>query len=317
MSKVLITGATGFIGKALLTKLMANPHYSLVIAVRRLVSSISQVEQVIIPDLTQSIDWHNALTDVTTVVHLAGRAHVLKETASDPLAVFREVNVTATLELAKQALTAGVKRFIFISSIGVNGNRNTQAFTEQDVPNPEADYARSKLEAEEALRALTKDTAMELVIIRPPLVYGVGVQANFYSLIKWVDRSIPLPLGLVKNNRSFVALDNLLDFILICMEHPKAANQLFLVADKEQVSTPELLTLVAKAMGKKSCLLPVPVGLLKTLASLLGKKNMAIQLCDSLTIDTHKAQQLLAWQPPVSLTEAINTTVGYYLRDKN
>lgn len=316
MSKVLITGATGFVGKALLARLIAEQHYQPIIAVRKLVPSISQVEQVIISDLAEPIDWQNALADVSTVIHLAGRAHVLKETANDPLAAFRLVNVTATLELAKQALAAGVKRFIFISSIGVNGNCNTELFTEQDAPQPVADYARSKLEAEEALIALTKDTTMELVIIRPPLVYGAGVRANFYSLIKWVDKGFPLPLGLVKNHRSFVAIDNLVDFIIVCMEHPKAANQLFLVADTEQVSTPELLRSVAKAMGKNSCLLPIPVSLLKLMASLVGKKNMAIQLCDSLTVDTSKAQQLLAWQAPVSLTEAINKTVAHYLQDK-
>ena len=316
MSKVLITGASGFIGKALLTKLMTDSDYNLVIAVRKLDSTINQVEQLVIPDLIQPIDWQNALTNVTTVIHLAARAHVLKETASDPLAAFRLVNVTATIELAKQALAAGVKRFIFISSIGVNGNSNTRAFTEQDTPHPVTNYARSKLEAEQALKSLTNNTTMELVIIRPPLVYGKGVQANFYSLIKWVERDIPLPLGRVRNSRSLVALDNLVDFITICIKHPQAANQIFLVADKEQVSTPELLMLVAKIMGKKSKLLPIPVILLKFMALILGKKNMAIQLCDSLTVSTQKAQQLLTWQPPVSLYKILNDTVSYYLEHK-
>ena len=157
---------------------------------------------------------------------------------------------------------------------------------------------------------------MELVIIRPPLVYGKGVQANFYSLIKWVERDIPLPLGSVKNSRSLLALDNLVDFITICIKHPQAANQIFLVADKEQVSTPELLMLVAKIMGKKSKLLPIPVILLKFMALILGKKNMAIQLCGSLTVSTQKAQQLLTWQPPVSLYKILNETVSYYLEHK-
>lgn len=316
MSKILITGASGFIGKALLTKLMTNFDYNLVIALRKLNPTIKQVEQVIIPNLTQTINWHNALTNVTTVVHLAGRAHIIKETVSNPLAIFRQVNVTATLELAKQALACGVKRFIFISSIGVNGNTNTHAFTEQDLPHPVADYALSKLEAEEALIALTKNTTMELVVIRPPLVYGKGVQANFYSLIKWVERGFPLPLGAVKNRRSFVALDNLVDFIITCIKHPNAANQIFLIADNECISTPELLNMVARAMGKKIHLLPIPVMFLKFMASILGRKNMAVQLCDSLTIDIHKAQHLLDWRPIISLHDGINKTVGYYLRDQ-
>ncbi|MFD1260112.1 UDP-glucose 4-epimerase family protein [Entomomonas asaccharolytica] len=316
MEKVLITGATGFVGQAFVKKVLADNRYTPVITVRKPLAQESQLQQFIVPDLAQPVDWSEALKNTNIVVHIAGRAHILKETATDPLQAFREVNVAATIQLAKQALEAGVKRFIFVSSIGVNGNHTKQPFTEQDTANPEGNYAISKLEAEQALWQLTKDTPMELVIIRPPLVYGEGVKANFLSLIKWVYRGIPLPLGLVKNKRSFVNVDNLVDLLYRVMEHPKAADQVFLVADGEDLSTPQLLKAVAKAMNKSANLIPIPVSCLRLMATVVGKKNIARQLCDSLQVDISKAKTLLDWQPPFSVQQGLEKTVNAFLKDK-
>ncbi len=316
MKKVLITGAIGFVGQAFVKRLLAENGYTPVITVRKPVAQYNQLQQFVVADLAQSVDWSEALNNTDIVVHIAGRAHILKETATDPLQAFREINVIATLQLAKQALAAGVKRFIFVSSIGVNGNHTKQPFTEQDTPNPEGNYAVSKFEAEQALWQLTKDTNMEIVIVRPPLVYGEGVKANFLSLIKWVYRGVPLPLSLVKNKRSFVNVDNLVDLLWVVMEHPKAANQVFLVADGEDLSTPQLLKTVAKAMNKSANLIPIPVSCLRLMATVVGKKNIARQLCDSLQVDITKAKTLLDWTPKVTVQHGLEKTVNAFLKDK-
>lgn len=312
--KVLITGATGFVGSAFLKKILEDSQFTPIIAVREFNQTYKTLQQFIVKDLTTTIDWSEVLIGVDCIVHIAGRAHVLKETAQDPLQAFRAVNVEATLSLAKQALAVGVKRFVFISSIGVNGIHNTEPFTEDDIPNPQTDYARSKLEAEEALWKLTKDTDMELVIIRPPLVYGEHVKANFLSLLKWVYRGVPLPLGWVNNKRSFVSVDNLVELLMIVLTHPNAANQLFLVADSQTLSTTQLLKLTAKEMHKSIFLLPVPVILLKIAATILGKKNMAIQLCDSLEVSIDKANILLGWRPSISIEEGLRKTVTVFVQ---
>lgn len=312
--KVLITGATGFVGSAFLKKILEDSQFTPIIAVREFNQTYKALQQFIVKDLTATVDWGEALAGVDCIVHIAGRAHVLKETAADPLQAFRAVNVDATLKLAKKALAAGVKRFVFISSIGVNGIHNKQPFTEEDMPNPQTDYARSKLEAEEALWHLTKDTDMELVIIRPPLVYGEHVKANFLSLLKWVYKGVPLPLGWVNNKRSFVSVDNLVGLLMVVLVHPKAANQLFLVADQEVLSTTQLLKLTAKEMKKSIFLLPVPVSLLKIAALILGKKNTAIQLCDSLEVSIDKANTLLGWRPSISIEEGLHKTVTAFLQ---
>jgi len=253
-----------------------------------------------------------ALRGADCIIHTAARVHVMHDTESDPLSAFRSVNADGTLNLAHQAAAAGVKRFVFISSVKVNGEvtQPGQAFSEADVSSPQDAYGQSKHEAEQGLRQLSADTGMEVVIIRPPLVYGPGVKANFAALIRAVQRGWPLPLGAVHNQRSFVALDNLLDFIVNCITHPKAANQTFLVSDGQDLSTTELVRGMAQAAGAPARLLPVPMWALQAGASLLGKGDAVQRLCGNLQVDISKARSLLGWVPPVSVDEGLRRAVG-------
>jgi nucleoside-diphosphate-sugar epimerase len=310
--KVLVTGASGFVGGAFLTRTASNVRFSLRAAVRTAAQYRSpSIESVIVEGLTATADWHEAVKGCDAVVHTAGRTHIMQDTVADPLTLFRLVNVQGTLNLARQAAEAGVKRFVFLSSVKVNGELTQMGhpFRENDIPAPRDSYAVSKHDAEEGLRRLAEETGMEVVIIRPPLVYGPGVKANFQNLIRWVRRGIPLPFGAVSNNRSFIALDNLVDFILTCIVHPKAANQTFLVADGEDLSTPVLLQRIGLALGKPMRLVPVPAGLLQLAAGLLGKKPMVQRLCGSLQVDIAKARELLDWTPPLSVDEGLRRTV--------
>jgi nucleoside-diphosphate-sugar epimerase len=241
------------------------------------------------------------------VVHAAARTHIMQDTVADPLTAFRLVNVQGTLNLARQAAEAGVKRFVFLSSVKVNGELTQMGhpFRENDIPAPQDPYALSKYEAVAGLCRLAEETGMEVVIIRPPLVYGPGVKANFENMIRWVRRGIPLPFAAVSNKRSFVALDNLVDFIATCIVHPKAANQTFLVSDGEDLSTAELLQRVGLVLGKPMRLFPVPANLLQLAAGLIGKKTMAQRLCGSLQVDISKARDFLDWAPPLSVDEGL------------
>ncbi len=319
MTKVLITGMNGFVGKALGDELLAK-GFNVNGAVR---SSVQvdfpdAIKQFVIKDIDSKTDWQKALEGVDVVIHLAARAHIMKDTASDALAEFRRVNVEGTLNLARQAEQAGVRRFIFISSIKVNGETTPlgQPYTEADKPAPVDPYGMSKREAEDALRQLASETAMEVVIIRPPLVYGPGVKANFHSLIHWLDKRVPLPLGALHNQRSLVALDNLIDLIITCIHHPAAANQTFLVGDGEDLSTTEILQRTAAALGKKAWLVPVPMQVIMCGASLLGKRAVAQRLCGSLQVDISKARDLLGWTPPVSIDDALNKTAQHYMKSR-
>jgi len=257
-------------------------------------------------------DWSRELAAVCKVIHLAARVHVMNDIEADPLKAFRAVNVDGTLNLARQASAAGVKRFVFISSVKVNGEstQRGQAFTEADAPNPLDAYGQSKHEAELGLRQLSAETGMEVVIIRPPLVYGPGVKANFAALMRAVQRGWPLPLGAVHNQRSLVALDNLVDFVVTCITHPQAANQTFLVSDGQDLSTTELVRGMAKAAGVTARLLPVPVWALQAGASLLGKGDAVQRLCGNLQVDMSKARSLLGWLPPVSVEEGLRRAMG-------
>jgi nucleoside-diphosphate-sugar epimerase len=315
---VLVTGANGFIGKQLCVELHRQEQFVRA-AVRSANVPITNIETVSVGEINGETDWTDALLGIKVVIHLAGRVHVMKDTAIDALAEFRRDNVDGTLNLARQAVEAGVQRFIFISSIKVNGEGTLlgHPFTAEDQPAPVDAYGISKREAEDALRQLAKDTGLEVVIIRPPLVYGPGVKANFQSMMRWLDKGFPLPLGAIHNQRSLLALDNLIDLIITCIHHPAAANQTFLAGDGEDLSTSELLQRMAAALGKKAWLVPVPSVLLVLGAILIGKQAMAQRLCGSLQADISKARALLDWNPPVNVDEALRKTAHYYRRSTN
>jgi nucleoside-diphosphate-sugar epimerase len=260
-------------------------------------------------------DWHHALLDVDIVVHAAARVHIMKEVTANPLSEFRAVNVDGTLNLARQAAAAGVKRFIFISSIKVNGEftRPGEAFTADESPAPVDPYGISKFEAERGLREIAAATSMEVVIIRPVLIYGVGVKANFLSLMRWLYIGMPLPFGAIYNSRSFVALDNLIDFIVVCLEHPEAVNQTFLVSDGEDVSTTELLYKIGRALGKPARLFPLPSWVLQCAVVMIGKASLGQRLLGSLQVDISKNARLLSWTPPVKMDDALRTTAQHFL----
>jgi nucleoside-diphosphate-sugar epimerase len=306
--KILVTGASGFVGMALIRNLCEKDCFEIIAALYQQTPVLpGDVGVVRITGLSSATNWSTVLAEVGTVVHLAARVHIMNDVSMNPLDEFRNINVAGTLNLARQAAEAGVKRFVFLSSIKVNGESTHKGrpFRENDKPAPQDPYGISKYEAEDGLRRLAEETGMEVVIIRPPLVYGPGVKANFQNMIRWVGRGIPLPLGAVDNKRSFIALDNLVDFIVTCVVQPKAANQIFLVSDGEDLSTPELLQRIASALGKPIRLVPVPTSLLRLAAGLLGKKAIAQRLCGSLQVDISKAQDLLDWTPPLSVDEGL------------
>jgi nucleoside-diphosphate-sugar epimerase len=307
---ILVTGANGFVGRELCRKLL-ELHFR-VKAVARVVSMPKcDVQPTVINIVDGFTDWSTLLIDVKTVVHLAARVHVVSESSADQLSIFRKINVDMTLNLARQAAAAGTKLFIFISSVKVNGE-STQpgcALTEADATNPQDAYGQSKHEAELGLRQIAADTGMEIVVIRPPLVYGPGVKANFAALMRAVQRGWPLPLGAVHNQRSLMALDNLVDFIVTCIIHPQAANETFLVSDGQDLSTTELVRGMAQAAGVPARLLPVPVWALQTGAMLLGKGDAVQRLCGNLQVDMSKARSLLGWVPPVSVAQGLRRAI--------
>ncbi len=301
--RVLVTGATGFVGQALLDAL-GRSGTPVTAAVRREVPLPTGVRVCRVGALGPATDWGDALAGCDGVVHLAGRVHVMKEDSAAPLAEYRRVNVAGTLTLAKQAAAAGVKRFLFVSSIKVNGESTPPgaAFTEDARPAPLDPYGISKAEAEAGLMALGARTGMDVVVIRPPLVYGPGVRGNFRSLVRWLTRGIPLPLGSIRENRrTLVGLDNLVDFMMICLRHPAAANQIFLAGDGEDLSTTDLLRRMAAALGVRARLVPIPVSLLVAGATLLGRGDDIRRLCGNLQADIAKARRILGWTPPFSV----------------
>lgn len=304
MTKIMLTGASGFVGSALKAELVSDSRIQVMTVVRK---GRASPDCVVIGDIDGNTDFSEALADVDAVIHAAARAHIMCEEVDDPLAEYRRVNVEGTLSLARQAVAAGVRRFVFLSSIKVNGEATVSGnpFQADGVPSPEDAYGVSKLEAERGLMQLAAESGMELVIIRPPLVYGLGVKGNFASMIKLVDKGVPLPLGAIHNKRSLIGLDNLVDLIIRCIEHPAAANQIFLAGDGEDVSTTELLRGVGKAMGKPARLIPVPAGLLQFGATLLGKKAMAQRLLGSLQVDISKTCELLDWKPRYTMEEGL------------
>lgn len=313
---ILVTGASGFVGGALCASLVNRSP--LRISVRdksktELFANVDIFEASISPDQ----DWSSTLSGVSAVVHCAARVHVMSEEASDPLFEFRRVNVDGTLNLARQASEAGVRRFVFISSIKVNGECTElgHPFTADQIPMPSDPYGVSKYEAEMGLMALSGETGMEIAIIRSPLVYGPGVKANFLSMMNWLWRGIPLPLGgVVKNLRSFVFIDNLVDMIITCINHPAAANQTFLVSDDEDISTAGLLGRMALALGRPSKLIAVPENLVALGAKLIGRSDISQRLCGSLQVDIKKTRDLVGWSPPVSVDEGLRQTAAHFLK---
>ncbi|MCG9101342.1 SDR family oxidoreductase [Laribacter hongkongensis] len=303
----LVTGANGFVGSALCARLRRD-GFSVRGAVRSLNSKPSGVEALAIGSLSSETDWTTALKNVDQVVHLAARVHVMNDKSPDPLVEFRRVNVEGTAALARQAAGAGVRRLVFLSSVKVNGEftEACQPFTADDLPAPKDAYGASKQEAEQLLRQIATETGMEVVIIRPPLVYGPGVKANFESMMRWLARGLPLPLAaMTQNCRSLVALDNLVDLIVTCSKHSAAANQTFLVSDGEDLSTAELLKRIGAAIGHPARLFYAPPGLLKLGATVLNKPGIYQRLCGSLQLDIAKTRQLLGWTPPVSVDEGL------------
>ncbi len=317
--RVLVTGASGFVGRGLLSHLQGRPELDLVAAVRRPIADIpAGIVQREVGALEASTDWQDALSGAQVVIHCAARVHVMNEQATDPLSEFRRVNVEGTLNLARQASKAGVRRFVFISSIKVNGEGTIvgKPFSADDEPKPQDPYGISKREAEQGLRALAQETGLEVVIIRPTLVYGPGVKANFLNMMRWLHKGVPLPFGAIDNQRSLVALDNLVDLIATCIYHPAAANQTFLVSDGEDLSTTELLRRMGFALGKPARLLPVPGRLLELGAIMLGQRALSQRLCGSLRVDIGKTRELLGWTPPVSVDDALAKTATYFLEQQ-
>lgn len=316
--KVLVTGASGFVGRALCGALLQPGHstHSLVRAVR---TPRGLPGECVVGDMGGTADWRHALQDVQVVVHLAARVHVMHDKTKNPLAAFRLVNTAGTLNLARQVAAAGVRRFVFVSSIKVNGEERATAYTEVDTPAPEDAYALSKWEAEQGLRQIAAATGLEVVILRPPLVYGPGVGANFLALLRAVARGMPLPLGAINNQRSLIYVGNLADTIVRCLEHPAAAGKTFLVSDAETVSTTELIRRMAAALGRPARLLPVPPSLLHAAARLAKKfpkgrtaPALTRRLLDSLAIDSRAIRRDLDWSPPFTLNEGLRQTAQWY-----
>lgn len=314
MTRVLLTGATGFVGTALAEKIVREGVFDLSVTVRNQNQWPEFPNRFVVPELDGKASLERALNGVDIVIHTAARVHVMQESSNDPLADFRKVNVDGTLNLARQAAAIGVKRFIFLSSIKVNGEatRLGQPFKPDDNPAPMDFYGISKMEAENELLELAKTSEMDVVIIRPVLVYGPGVKANFFNMMQWVSKGYPLPLGGINNKRSLVALDNLLSLIITCITHPAASNQIFLVSDGEDLSTSQLLVRTSKALNKRSILVPLPSWFLRIAATVLGKRDVYDRLCGSLQVDISKTRKVLGWQPEISVDDALCKTAKHF-----
>ena len=316
---VLVTGANGFVGQALCAGLVDKGW-----SIRGVIKSGKHgaklptgIDIVQTESIGPDTDWSQALENIETVVHLAARVHVMDETAADPLSEFRYVNTAGTEHLARTAAEVGVRRLVYVSSIKVNGERTLGApFTEDDEPAPEDPYAVSKWEAEQALQGISSETGLDIVVVRPPLVYGPGVKGNFLRLMQWVNKGIPLPLSTVRNRRSLIALENLVDVLVRCVERPEASGQTFLVADGEDLSTPELIRSIGKALGRRAWLFPFPSLLLRLGTNLLGMEGVSNRLFGSLVVDSSKVKKLLNWGPPVSVHDGLQQTARWYLNNQ-
>lgn len=314
MKSILVTGANGFIGKALL-KTLCQEGFQVRAAVRseKAMENLANCQKELrlqtltlinTGELSDKTDWQLALEGIDSVIHCAARAHILKENEKNPLEAFRQINCLATDNLAKQASKAKVQRFIFLSSIGVLGSHSKdQPFSEKSPPGFDSHYGQAKWEAEQLLGKYSEQ--MEMVIIRPPLVYGRGVKGNFETLTKVINKNLPLPLGSINNRRQFIGIDNLVDFIITCLKHPAAANEVFVIADKETVSTSEFIKSIAFAMQKKQFLIKIPPAVLDLGLKIIGKSKIALQLLSNLEINTYKAREILGWEAPYSMKKQL------------
>ena len=311
--KILVTGSTGFVGSRVV-ELARERDWAVIPVVRKQIEPLTN--SLVIPSIDASTDWSGAFEGVDCVVHCAARVHQMNESEQGALKTYRETNTFGTLNLAKQAVETGVRRFVFVSSIKVNGE-----FSEPNLPfepnlnnTPQDPYGLSKYEAEVELAKLSEDTGLEVVIIRPPLVYGPGVKANFLSMMRLIDKGIPLPFGAIKNQRSLVYLDNLSDLILTCCEHPLAPGYTFLASDDHDVSTTQLMRTIALSMGKSPRLIPIPMSWIQAGASALKKKHIAQRVCGNLQVDIGLTKEILGWKPPVSFEQGIKRTVEAYFK---
>lgn len=312
--RVLVTGASGFIG-GFLCPVLEKAGHTLVSAVRSIPKSQSGIRQyVVVGNIGSSTDWMAILQDVDVVIHLAARVHVMTETADAPVSALRMINVYGTERLARQAAEIGVKRLVYVSSIKVNGEAtNGIPFSADDAAQPLDAYGVSKFEAEQKLEKISEETGLEVVIVRPPLVYGPGVGGNFICLLQHIDRELPLPFGRVDNHRSLLNVSNLCDFLNVCVSHSNAAGQVFLVSDSHDVSTRDLILGLASEMRKSVWLLPIPVGLLRFVGKLFGKQAEMDRLCGSLQLDIEKTRRMLSWEPRFTLGEGLQETVTWYM----
>jgi nucleoside-diphosphate-sugar epimerase len=319
MTNIVLTGATGFVGSAVLKKLVELNHSTTVVRRSPSTKNDKKSNEIIINSIDSKTDWKDSLSGADVIIHCAARVHVMNEKSEDPLFEFREVNLKGTLNLAEQAIKSDVKRFVFISTIKVGGESSETGhpLTEKMAHIPEDPYGLSKYEAEQALSKLAMNSGMEVVIIRPTLIYGPGVKANFETMIKWLSKGVPLPLGATTNKRSLVALDNLVDFIALCVEHPKAANETFYISDDNDLSTTQLLKKLSDALNKRCYLLPIPSKLLSLALTICGLKSFSTRLLGSLQVSPNKAKALLDWKPAVTVEEAFKKTTDFYKEKHN
>jgi len=316
MSKILLTGSSGFICSAVLKELLTSAH-SVKTLNRSKQAGCAESNSILFSGFSAENTFTDCFENIECILHCAARVHIMSEDSSDPLSEYRAVNTEGTLNFARQAAEAGVKRFVFISSIKVSGEATklNHPYKSTDLPDPCDPYGISKYEAEQGLELIAKETAMELVIIRPVLVYGPGVKANFLTMMKWLSKGVPLPLGAIDNQRSLVALDNLVDLIVTCVDHPNAANNIFLVSDDRDVSTTELLLLLGRALGKKTVLIPVPMRFISLCSSLVGRDDISQRLCGSLQVDIQHTKTTLGWCPPYSLEQSLQKTVNAFRQE--
>jgi UDP-glucose 4-epimerase len=314
--KIAVTGATGFLGKPLVQALSKQYSSDVIIPVlRNIIPEFECYNSIIVDSIDSSTNWSNKLNGIGCVIHCAARVHVMNDTDEDPLEAFREVNVRGTLALAKAASKSSVKRFIFVSSIKVNGESTTNRarYTSSDEPSPEDHYGISKAEAEEGLKLIAAETGMEVVIIRPPLVYGPGVKANFAAMLKLASTGIPLPFGCInQNKRSMVYVENLISLIIECINNPNAANHTFLVSDDNDLSTKEFVKGLSVGLGKSGFMLPVPNVLFSIAGKVLGKSAVIDRLCGSLQVEINNTKDTLNWQPPYTIEQGFAATAKYF-----